>query len=127
MVLSHNARGRALGMAILMASAAFGAAPADAQSSTDSDSQLFDLAPEYRPIGLKLGNATLYPQLNLLAEHDSNIYAEPVNEKDDRILYFIPRLRADLDKGTWQFRGLAQAQVRRFVKNEFRKQHLGNS
>ena len=116
MVLSHRGCNRPLGLAILTATVVLASAPANAQSSIDSDSRPFELAPEYNPLGVRLGQATLYPALSLLAEHDSNIYAEPENEKDDRILYLVPRLRAEVTGGAWQFRGIAQAQVRRYLK-----------
>ncbi len=96
--------------------AAFVATPASAQSATDEVGLLNPLVREYRPIGIRVGEATIYPELDLGLMHDSNIYAEPENEKDDRIFYIVPRVRAELTKGAWQFRGLGQISGRRYFK-----------
>jgi len=103
---------------IVTSTAALCSAPAAAQSSGYDDSQFYDPLPEYTPLGVSLGNARIYPELDALVEYDSNIFALPEDEKDDRISYLIPRLRTELNHGAWQFRGLAQAQVRRFHKYE---------
>lgn len=93
-----------------------GASAAGAQSQVEETGLLQPLVREYRPIGIRLGDALVYPELIGGIQHDSNIYAEPANEKDDRILYLAPRLRAELDKGAWKFRGLGQLHARRFLK-----------
>lgn len=103
---------------IAVSIAALSSAPAAAQSSGDENIRPFALAPEYKPLGISLGKASLYPEFNLLLQHDSNIFALPEDEKSDRIWWLFPQLRAELDQGAWQFRGLAQAQVRRFHKYE---------
>ena len=118
MVLDRTAHQRALLFATFALVVGQWAVPAAAQSSTAEESRFFELPADYEPIGLNLGKVRVYPDLNLLLEHDSNIYALPENEKDDRIFYLIPRIRAELDSGAWQFRGLARAQVRRFVEFE---------
>lgn len=118
MVLKLCASRRALFLATIGFLVGHGAAPAAAQSSSADESRFYELPADYQPIGLNLGKVRVYPELNLLLEHDSNIYALPENEKDDRIFYLIPRIRAELDSGTWQFRGLARAQLRRFVEFE---------
>ena len=92
------------------------ATPASAQSAVDEVGLLNPLVREYRPIGIRVGELTIYPDLDVGLLHDSNIYAEPENEKDDRILYLVPRVTAELQKGTWQFRGLGQLHARRYFK-----------
>lgn len=92
------------------------ATPASAQSAVDEVGLLNPLVREYRPIGIRLGDLTLYPDLDVGIMHDSNIYAEPENEKDDRIVNVVPRVTAELQRGTWQFRGLGQLNARRYLK-----------
>lgn len=92
------------------------ATPAGAQSAVDEIGLLNPLVREYQPIGVRVGAVTIYPDLDVGIQHDSNIYAEPENEKDDRILYVIPRLTAELRQGNWQFRGLGQLHARRYFK-----------
>ena len=94
----------------------FIATPASAQSAVDEIGLLNPLVREYRPIGVRLGDLTLYPDLDVGITHDSNIYAEPDNEKDDRIVNVTPRITAELQRGTWQFRGLGQLNARRYLK-----------
>lgn len=98
------------------ASATFLATPAAAQSAVDEVGLLNPLVREYRPIGVRVGEATIYPEVDIGLLHDSNIYAEAENEKDDRIFYLVPRVRAEVNRGAWQFRGLGQLNARRYVK-----------
>lgn len=90
-------------------------ASAHAQSAVDETGLLNPLVREYRPIGVRVGEAILYPSLDVGLQHDSNIYAEPENEKDDRIFYVVPRVAAELDRGALKFRGLGQLHARRFL------------
>lgn len=94
----------------------FVATPASAQSAVDEIGLLNPLVREYRPIGVRFGDLTVYPDLDIGIQHDSNIYAEPDDEKDDRIVNVIPRVTAELQRGTWQFRGLGQLHARRYLK-----------
>ena len=96
----------------------FAAAPAAAQSAVDDVGLLNPLVREYRPVGVHVGAITVYPSLDAGIQHDTNIYAEADNEKDDQILYLVPRFTADSGEGIWRFRGLGQLNVRRFLQYE---------
>lgn len=98
------------------ASAALLSTPAAAQSAVDDTGLLNPLVREYRPIGVQFGELTLYPEVDVGLLHDSNIYAEDDNEKDDRVFYLVPRVGAELNRGTWRFRGLGQIHARRFFE-----------
>lgn len=48
---------------------------------------------EYDPLGVRLGGFTLHGSVGLNVAHNSNVYAEEVNEQDDIIYSLTPRAR----------------------------------
>lgn len=101
---------------VLLLSAAAGiltAGPAQAQS-IEQTAPLLDEPGDFRPIGLQLGSATLYPTLNAQLRYDSNIYAEPANEVDDVVFVANPQVVVERTGSAVQLRGVASANIRRY-------------
>lgn len=114
MVLMRALPPRGVALSVTAVLSALLATPAEAQSAVEDTGLLNPLVREYRPIGVRLGSVTVFPELDVNLAHDSNIYAEADNEKDDRILSLTPRALAEMEHGNWRFRGLGQLHARRY-------------
>jgi hypothetical protein len=91
---------------------------ARAQSAQAQSSALHEAPNEYQALGVRSGNLILYPELLFGIEHDSNIFAEPSNEKGDEIFHLIPQVRGQVDEGLWKFRFLGEADIKRYAKHQ---------
>lgn len=101
------------------------ATPALAQQ-TDRPASVLDLvAPEYQPIGIRLGKVRIDPELDARIEYDNNIYAEATGKDDDWKTVVSPRLTATYDGGAAQITARAAGTFRRFFDNKTENSSAG--
>ncbi|WP_336974654.1 outer membrane beta-barrel protein [Sphingobium aromaticiconvertens] len=109
-----RARNRLLTSCVSLCVAIPFATPALAQQ-TDRPASVLDLvAQEYQPIGIRLGNIRIDPELDARIEYDSNIYAEATDKDDDWKTVISPRLTGTYDAGTVKMTARAAGTFRRF-------------
>lgn len=107
-------RARSLGSVAAILSSACVTSPALAQSVEVQASSLRPPPAEYQTTAIRAGDLLLYPELFGGIQYDDNIYAEPTNEKQDAVLHLVPQIRGQLDHGSWKFRALGEAYLRRY-------------
>jgi hypothetical protein len=80
----------------------------------DRTAPTLDEVEDFRPVGIRMGAATILPSAELRFEYDSNLFATPVNEQDDFRVVFAPSVVVDNQGERFRIRGTAQAEIRRY-------------
>lgn len=105
-----------VGLIAPQAAAQSGASAGESVSGSRNTSVRERSKPELEPTGVRMGGFMLYPTVTLSEEYTSNVFAEPVNERDD----FVTHLGAGLSlRSNWNNHALgfsANAEQRWFAE-----------
>jgi len=73
--------------------------------------------PQYDPLGVRMGSFVLLPQLDVVEQYETNIFATEDDEEDDFITRIIPNLTLQSDWNNHQVRFETGADVGRYWEN----------
>lgn len=87
----------------------------------DLSKEPFDAAgsrhqPEYDPLGIRVGTATIYPTLALSSVYDTNVFAESTDADSDFSLTLTPAIRAEISDPNRTIAVNAHARIRRYAQ-----------
>lgn len=72
--------------------------------------------PEYDPLGIHVGTATIYPTLSVSSVYDTNVFAESTDADSDLAFTVTPAVRAEISDARRIIAVNARARVRRYVQ-----------